>query len=162
MPAVVALANLTLGSNQASVVFSAFSSSYRDLYIVASAGSTSASSFALRMNADTGSNYHIQTLGGSGGNPQSGRTAATTSIVPVTPSGEMSSANTAHFQVELLDYSQTDKFKLATARAAGDSNIVLTYSGMWANTAAVTSVTLFPSAGNFVSGSTFALYGILG
>jgi hypothetical protein len=163
MPAVVALANLTLGSNQASVAFSGFASSYRDLLIVASAGnSTGNASFALRFNSDTGSNYHIQTLGGSGGNPSSGRTAATTSIVPVTPSSEMSSTNQAQFQVELLDYSQTDRFKLAAGKAAGDNNVVYTYTGMWANTAAITSITLFPSSNSFRSGATFALYGVLG
>jgi len=163
MPAVVALANLTLSSNQASVVFSSFSSSYRDLFIVANAGvNTSSASFAMRFNSDTGANYGIQTLGGSGGNPVAAWTNSATSIVPTTPANEMTSTNLAQFHVELLDYSQTNKFKLAAGRIAGDNNVVTTYTGLWANTAAITSITLFPSSNSFRSGATFALYGVLG
>ncbi|MGD1072770.1 MAG: hypothetical protein ABSB15_21830 [Bryobacteraceae bacterium] len=33
--------------------------------------------------------------------------------------------------------------------------------GGWNNTAAITSIVLTPSAGNFVAGSTFTLYGLL-
>jgi hypothetical protein len=35
-------------------------------------------------------------------------------------------------------------------------------SGLWLNTAAVTSITVLPESSPFAVGSTFALYGILG
>lgn len=54
-------------------------------------------------------------------------------------------------------------FKVVTSQAAGHTTLtnvrIGTYAGQWNQTAAVTSVTLMPAAGNWVVGSMLSVYG---
>jgi hypothetical protein len=69
------------------------------------------------------------------------------------------------FVIDILDpYSTT---KNTTVRAisgvVGNENRIRIGSGLWVNTASLTSVTMFSTSGiNLVSGSRFSLYGIKG
>ena len=69
--------------------------------------------------------------------------------------------------LDILDYANTSKY--TTARILGGIDIngsggnIRLDSGVWMNTAAVTSLTISPTtANNFVQYSSFALYGIKG
>jgi hypothetical protein len=59
-----------------------------------------------------------------------------------------------------MDYSSTAKFTSIISRAKQSANGSEAFANRWANTAAVTSVEIFTSTGNWASGSSFALYGI--
>jgi hypothetical protein len=65
--------------------------------------------------------------------------------------------------IDILDYASTTKNKTlrgftgADLNGSGNSNIV---SGLWINTAAITSIQIIAEATAFKAGSTFALYGI--
>jgi hypothetical protein len=66
--------------------------------------------------------------------------------------------------IDILDYQNTNKFKTARGLGGSDNNgngeIYLT-SGLWRDTSAITSVSLFPGVGTtFNQYSSFALYGI--
>jgi len=64
---------------------------------------------------------------------------------------------------QLLDYSATDKHKtlinrLNSTNGGSSTENVEQQAARWANTAAVTSIEIF---GNFASGATFNLYGVI-
>ena len=58
-----------------------------------------------------------------------------------------------------MDYSATDKHKTVLIRANHPGETVAC-AGRWANTAAITSITI-NTASTFVIGSVFSLYGIV-
>ena len=69
--------------------------------------------------------------------------------------------------LDILDYKDTNKFK-TTRLLTGDAHnnvgnqFVGMWSGLWRNTSAITSIRLFVDAGNLMTSSAFALYGING
>jgi hypothetical protein len=155
----IPLATVTLGTATASVTFSNIPASpYRDLILIQNLGtSTSPDDVLCRLNGDTGSNYTwVRMLASDSG------TVSSTGVyqaLPVQFSGVVS-GGMAVFQ--LFDYSATDKHKTALSRAGGPNyNIVEAVASRWANTAAVTSMTLIVDTGSLAAGSTFSLYGIV-
>jgi hypothetical protein len=57
--AITPLANITLGSAAASVTFSSIAATYKDLYLVAQTGLSSAGQTVnVQFNNDTGANYN--------------------------------------------------------------------------------------------------------
>jgi hypothetical protein len=160
--AYIPLATVTLGSSASSVTFSSIPATYRDLVLVATANSTNSgfTDVAFRFNGDTGTNYSRVGMYG-GVNPVSsftnlegrgflsfinGTTVGTNSFTP--------SVST------FMDYSATDKHKTGLHRHGMATDNVLAAATRWASTAAVTSLFIFPTSGNFNTGSTFNLYGI--
>jgi hypothetical protein len=73
--------------------------------------------------------------------------------------------NVNAFIIDLLDYSNTNKFKTMRSLNGFDENgagqIFLT-SGLYRKTNAISEIRLFPSSGTFAEYSSFALYGITG
>jgi hypothetical protein len=162
----VALATQTLGSAQSSVTFSSISGSYTDLILVMSAALASGSGTysSWQANGDTGTNYSVTRLFGTGSSAGSDRESNTANPVlnyysDISPTlGQNTTIAT------WLNYSNTTTYKTMLVRAGiasgttypGTSAIV----GLWRNTAAITSLTIKPNAVNFATGSTFSLYGI--
>jgi len=102
------------------------------------------------------------TLNGSNGNSvfmdSGGPTSSTTDlVVPF-------SNNHAVFTVNIMDYSATDKHKTVLTRASTAASSVWAIAGRVATTSAITSVAFIgpdDASDQFLSGSTFALYGIV-
>jgi hypothetical protein len=146
----IALANLTLSSAQAEVTFSSIPATYRDLVVVANGESPTNGSLLVRFNGDTGSNYPTVYMyqDSSGtyniGYFYSGGTQGQFACV-----------------LNVMDYAQTDKHKTTLARLAKNGSEVEASGIRWANTDAITSVTIRTSSNNFSTGCTFALYGIV-
>lgn len=155
--AFVSLANVTLGSSASSVTFSSITGSYRDLVLVISAPMSSGGVFGyLRFNGDSGSNYSAVRMFGSGST-----TGSDTGLIGA------SAINFSEFYVEqnittvnIMDYTATDKHKTVLSRANAPGNYVFGIAGRWANTAAITSLTVSTSSSTWAAGSTFALYGV--
>lgn len=158
------IASNVLATTASSVTFSSLpTSGYRDLVVVMDFSTSTTSDMpGIRLNSDSGANYNtlLMLAGGSTAAAyyRTGRT-----------SGWMewySASGSQIAQIEIMDYNTTNKHKTLLFRR--DQGISLTSAGTirWANTAAVTSLTLIPAAetgsGNFNSGSTFYLYGIAG
>jgi hypothetical protein len=134
--------------------------SYTDIKIVASGiGSTSSSYFCLRFNGDTGSNYSRTMLSGDGSAASSSRATNDTSIF-------LHNASTLQTQpglviVDVFSYGGSTN-KTILSQAAQDKNgsgSVERIVGLWRNTAAVTSITIFTPGGTISSGQ-ITLYGI--
>lgn len=159
--ALVALANITLGSSAASVTFSSISGTYRDLILVCQPLSASPpDELVMQFNADTGSNYNTSYMHGDG----SSRYASyynSAGYLTFHPNayvyGSRSLENIAH----ILDYTATDKHKTALIRSNTADNATAAVAGRWANTSAITSIKVYCRFGNLAAGSTFALYGVL-
>jgi len=154
------MATVTLSSATSSVVFSSIPSYYRDLIIVVRALGSTTNQPRFRFNADTGSNYHYVRMSGSGSATSSASGASQTSGFL----SQISSFTTTVPMVvdfQILDYSSTDKETTTISRTGNGTNGNDVISNRWANTSIVNSITILTSTGDFASGSTFDLYGVI-
>jgi len=162
------IATITTSTSPSSVTFSGIPQTYQHLqlrYLARRSDAVGTSGISIQINGDGGANYVRNEL------YQGNTTAATSSATGQTQMavGYMtgSTANAGSFGVgviDILDYANTNKNTVVRAltgannNGAGNSNIS---TGVWLNTAAVTSFT-FIIGGTFVNNCVFALYGIEG
>jgi hypothetical protein len=158
------IATTTLGSNTASYTFSSISGSYTDLVLVCQVQQvTDGEDFAVQVNGDTAANYSRTYLCGDGSTAHSGRSSSASNIIldhhATPPTASSFTVNILNFE----NYSNATTYKTVLAR----SNSLSTYGGavavvgLWRNTAAITSITVFcTNSSNMKTGSTFTLYGI--
>jgi hypothetical protein len=117
----------------------------------------------VRANSDSGANYTRVGMYGTGSGTGSFTGTETGFYLQLTGSTATSGVFDMNI-LQIMDYSATDKHKTALLRESENQvSTVLAEAQRWANTAAITSLTIVPQVGpNFTSGSTFALYGIAG
>jgi hypothetical protein len=156
-PTYTPLATVTLASAASSVTFSSIPATYRDLIFSLELVGSESEQYLMRLNGDTGSNYSWVQMGGDGGSTFSGST--TTTGVRVGYFAVTSARDNA--QIAIMDYSATDKHKASLIRTNSNAAVTRAIAGRWANTAAVTSVVFTFPSGNFNSGSTLSLYGVI-
>jgi len=157
-PTYVALATTTLGGTDSSVVFDSIPSGYRDLVIHFQGTMTASSGLVtLHFNTDTGSaNYSNVLMFGTGSSVVSDSYSGS-------PTGDFAwYARTELTQVtlQIMDYSATDKHKTALIRYDCAAHVTFAKAFRWADTSAITKVTMSGAATTFAAGSTFSLYGI--
>jgi hypothetical protein len=160
----IALATITLTSNDSEVLFSSIPSTYRDLVLVVTGATNEAatdSSVAMRINGDTGSNYSWIYAWGTGSAAASGASADSRIFVGRLP-GFSSASSPGTIIIQTMDYSQTNKHKAVLTRSNNNVGVVAMHAGRWGNTAAVTSlgISRYDFASGLVTGSTLSLYGI--
>lgn len=158
------IASSVLTSSASSVTFSSISGSYRDLVLAVDFTNALSSNAQLycEINGDTGTNYpNVRALGYGSGTESGVRTTDTFFNF----GNGIAANNGERLQVlaSFLDYSVTDKHKTVLSRGnqATDGGALM-IAGRWASTSAITSLYLYPSAGEFSSTSSFQLYGIVG
>jgi hypothetical protein len=148
----------TVGTATPSVTFSSIPQTYTDLVCVVSAKAASAAyDLYLQFNGDTGNNYSWTALSGTGSSAVSNRN----SNGPAIQMDNYGSVRTTDFGVNIshiMNYSNSTTYKTVLARANAAASGVDINVGLWRNTAAVTSITLYINS--FAVGSTFTLYGI--
>ena len=153
-PAMQAIANITLGASTASVAFNNIPQSYRDLRLVTTASSAGGDNIMARFNGDSSSVYARIIAAGTGSAAISGGSNYAelylSTLGTVTALGELN----------VFDYSQTDRHKVSLIRGSDSSNFVFMSANRWPNNAAITSITVFCGSA-FAVGSTFTLYGVL-
>jgi Tfp pilus assembly protein PilW len=118
--------------------------------------------YRIRVNGDSGANYSVvRMLGDSSG---IGSSSESGSVEFTVYFSEPSSASSYAVTVsQFMDYAQTDKHKtILTRNDAPSQGITGAYAARWANTAAITSISIFPPPGfgAWAIGSTFSLYGV--
>ena len=119
---------------------------------------------SARFNSDSGNNYAYHQLYGTGSSVAAG---AATSRNHTQGFGYLyGGANTQHGVaiVDILDYANTNKYTTVRSLSGYDTNgggLILFRSGLWMNTAAVTSIVMYAGS-DWAEGSTIALYGIKG
>lgn len=158
----VAIATTTLGSAASTITFSTISGSYTDLRLVVIGTSSAGGSGYCRFNSDSGSNYSITYLRGSGSAASSVRS---TNYDRVGFNGDNGIDTTIPCMstIDIFSYAGST-YKTCLTTSPQDMNGSGSYEAtvaLWRNTAAITSITLSLSGGNFSSGYTATLYGIL-
>ena len=159
------IASYTLSGGETSVTFSSIPSTYKHLQVRWSAlTSASYSDLAFRYNSDSGNNYTFHGIEGNGSSASGSNTGTGLNNSPIGIGG-VSSSTPAVGVMDLLDYANTNKYKTARSLFGTDSNgagYIIMRSGLWLNTAAVSTVSVSVPSGSYGAGSKFALYGIKG
>jgi hypothetical protein len=159
-PTYTPLANVTLGSAASSVTFGSIPATYRDLICVVVAEGSTTLQGRIRLNGDTGSNYNYQRMSGSGSSATAASATGQTSGF-VSAIAQATTTGALQMNINIMDYSATNKHTTIISRADQAANGTEAFANRWANTAAVTSVQILTSTGNWAAGSTFALYGVI-
>ena len=174
MPATYTLiSSNVLSSSAASVLFSSIPATYTDLVLRFSARAatdTSPSSMGIKLNADTGNNSATYLRVTSGPSvvslnrptPDSGNYL----FDRFTDTASDETSNTfSNAEVYIPSYTASQS-KPVSLFTVNEANVTTTlYSpnigaGLFANSAAITSITIMNLSGNMASGSSFYLYGI--
>jgi hypothetical protein len=164
------LETTNITTNTASVTFSslsAYAADYKHLQIrwVARASfSSTIMDLQMELNADTGNNYARHYLMGRGSDVISGSQTAKEYLIRMTYPGASSDANAfGSGVVDLLDAFSSSKNTTARALSgiAQTTNPRISLdSGLWLNTAAITSIRLWSDGSSFLAGSRFVLIGV--
>jgi hypothetical protein len=151
------IATTTASGSVSSITFSTISGSYTDLVIIVNGGTAgSDNSMLVRFNSDTGGNYSYTAIDGNGSSATSFRESNTSEP----QAGSLSTGNNTSL-INIMNYSNTTTYKTYVARGNAPAHRVRAFVGLWRNTAAITSVTIFNNAAsNFTNVTTFTLYGI--
>ena len=150
------IATTTLGSATGSYTFSSIPQTYTDLVVVAQATISVAAGSVVQFNGDTGNNYSYTYISGDGSSASSSRV---TNNNYIQTGGFQSNGTNGAMITNILNYSNATTYKTLLSRENATFE-VRAYVGLWRNTAAITSITLFPTSGTYSTGSTFTLYGI--
>jgi hypothetical protein len=156
----------TLGTTTASVTFSSIPATYTDLLLkISSRNNDIYNEIHFRFNGDTGSNYSGRNLYGNGSIAQSSSSSSISSLQNLTVQSVSTQTASTFGNVELYIPNYTSSnHKSVSADGVQENNATsaqaMLGAGLWANTAAITSIQAFPSIGSFVTNSTFYLYGI--
>lgn len=170
--AVFAISNVVLSTTTASVTFSSIPSTYAHLQLrcfVRDARVDILSSLRIRMNGDTTSNYAYHCNRGDTTNVASADQGRSTGIeFDRVLNGANSPANSFGILIiDIPDYVSANKYKTVTAiggaeNASAGTGVTSYNSGLWNNTSAITSLTIFSPYANMLANSRIGLYGIKG
>jgi hypothetical protein len=162
---------VTAGTTTADITFSSLNtySDYKHLQIrytvKFNSGTTGTTAMNVQLNADTAANYSRHFLQGTGASVNSVGSANTSNIQLFDAATRPSETdNYGAGVIDILDFSSSNKNTtiraLHGALTPSESYIYLS-SGVWRNTAAVTSIKLFSVSGfNYSANCRFSLYGI--
>lgn len=163
------IATITANGTSQSLTFSSIPQTYTHLQIrgiaQASYSSNDYGSIGVRLNGDTGSNYTRHGIKGNGTSATSFGITSTT-FAECGDGAYLNTGTTVGTSViTILDYTNTNKNTTVRGFSGTDNNgigSIALGSGLWLNTAAITSVTIYQQNANFTDKTTFALYGIKG
>lgn len=164
-----AISSQTLSSSTNTVSFSSISGAYTDLRLVFQSRTDRTAStveaVSLRFNDDSTTTYsHLRMLANSSttfADRSANLTAASGGRINTSVSSN--TVMSTHI-VDILSYSKSGVYKTILTSSSGNSSQIYFIDrtiSLWRSTSAITKITMLPALGpNFVSGSTFVLYGI--
>lgn len=169
-----AIADSTLGADAASfdtntILGGALPTTFAHLKLLAVLrGTTAAATQAvrLRFNNDSGNNYSAFEVREFNGGPAAEESASASSmLVGTILSASATAGNPGMVELSIPNYRGTVFNKIVRgssgwAQPGGTAQVVSDDMGVWASTAAITRVAIFPAADNFLAGSRFTLYGL--
>jgi len=154
----VSIATQTASGSVSTYTFSSIPSTYTDLVLIVNAGAA-ATDMYVRLNGDTATNYSQTWVEGRASGAISSR-LSNRDAFNLDYEGFTTGAINVIATFQLMNYSNATTYKTALWREGNVATSVEAHVGLWRSTSAVTSLTVY-AGGNFTSGSTFSLYGIL-
>lgn len=163
---------ITVGAAGATdVTFTSIPQTYTDLQILISARSNRTSDFRddhfIRFNGNTGTNYTTRNLNAISNSIGSGTDTSQTSLGRMTVPANSSNVTVNTFgssSIYIPNYTSSNNKSVSTDNVMESNSTTywaLTMTaGLWAQTGAITSITIFPEVGSYMQYSTFYLYGI--
>lgn len=157
------IATYTAGSNFTSYTFSSIPSTYTDLHLVIVTSRTSSGvnpSLTIQFNGDTGTNYSMTKMRGTGTSALSNRESNSTAINFSYFSMNLDLTNP--FIIDVMNYSNTTTYKTAIGRSNASGSGTEATVGLWRSTSAINSLTINNDGGGsyLLAGTTATLYGI--
>ncbi len=151
------IATTTVGTATNSVTFSTISGGYTDLVLVWNGATSASQNVSLQFNSDTGSNYSVTRMRGTGSAAESSRWSNITLMFG--PNPDTTGNSTVIWQV--MNYSNSTTYKTAIAKGGGAGGETGAYVGLWRSTSAITSLTvIIGGSANMNTGTSLTLYGI--
>lgn len=160
----------TLSSSAASVTFSSIPQTYNDLMIRVSSRSSVSSTLAtigLRFNGGTSGYSDTYIYAFATTSVSSSRDTAQTSILIGQATANQTTANTFNsMEIYIPNYKSSASKPVSTFGVVENNSTALAdwyisaNAGLSTLSSAVTSIVILDTSGNFVSGSTFRLYGV--
>ena len=165
-----ALATITTSAAaSASVTFSSIPQTYSHLQLRCQIMGTQTLGVYMQINGDTSTNYSYHWLWADGSATPSSNNSTNQTVCNLF--GYTIGANTvapATLIVDLLDYTDTNKYKTVRSLGGSDKNgtgEIMLMSSVWRKAGsgvtsdAITSLKILTSGGNFAANSVFSLYG---
>lgn len=165
MATYIKIASNTVGAGGvASVTFSSIPSTYTDLVLHTSVrGSAASNNTLLSFNGSGGTAYTDRIVYGTGSAAASQVDSATSAVYAMNNPSTYTASTFASGCFYIPNYASAN-YKSISYDGAQETNATPAYmylmAGVWANTAAINSITCLPNSGNYVQYSTFTLYGI--
>lgn len=161
------IATISVGSSTSSVSFTSIPQTYTHLQIRWIARGTwtlytTTDAVFYRFNSDSGSNYTAHGVQGNGSSASAYGYTGTDEFFNYTAGAGAGSNVFGAGVTDILDYTNTNKYKTVRSFGGDDNNgsgIVSLGSSLWRNTAAITDIYLYMNQ-NIAQYSHFALYGI--
>jgi hypothetical protein len=156
------IASQTLASAASSITFSSIAASWTDLrLIIVLTGTASGDSPWVRYNSDSGTNYSLTDMMGSGSIVVNNAYTNSNKLFI----GDNASTNTTNphfYTLDIFSYAgSTYKTSLSTASADDNgSGYAERAVGLWRSTSAINSLTISTNTNTFKTGTTAQLYGI--
>lgn len=156
------IATTTLGSAASTITFSSIPATYTDLRIVLVTVTSTTNYPRLRYNSDTGTNYSLTYISGSGSAASSNRTTTQSKIV-VPQNGSTSTTIPTMFTYDIFSYAgSTNKTCFITCQTDQNGSGAVEYDvALWRSTSAINAIELaLDNAGNYNTGTIATIYGI--
>ena len=157
--------SITLSSDTTTVTLSSIPAGYTDLrLVIVPASSSGTNGIRMRINGDTTAIYSGTYLDGNGTSAASWRDSAATQAQLSYRLG-INTTLTQVYTLDFMDYSNTTTNKSVICRYNDAASAAGVSSLLWRSTTAINSLSFNingfgASTGNFITGSTFSLYGI--
>lgn len=154
-----------LTSSAASVVFNSIPQTYKTLKLVISSRTTftggSWDSMQIGLNGSTtATGRHIYGTGSATGSD----TSSGNPVIAFTSDANNTASTFGNAEITFPNYASTTAAKPMSSDSVSENNATAAIqdllAALWNNTSAVTTISIASSGGNFVSGSTFTLYGL--
>ena len=160
------IATVTGTGSSATITFSSIPSTYEHLQIRFTGKGTGGAEVdtSIRFNSDTGSNYAWHQVYGYGTSIASSNGTSQNKILGFYTTGTNDSNVVSSAVLDILDYKSTNKNKTTRMLSGlrGTNGFIGLRSGVWLNTAAITSIDIVLDSGNWATTTQIALYGIKG
>jgi hypothetical protein len=157
----VALDKVTVGTATSTITFTGINQGYTDLVLVYQGATAAAANMFVRVgngSLDTGSNYSLTQIVGSGTSASSSRLSSQAEI-KITEGLFVNTNEQCNIIMNFQNYSNTTTNKTLLSRANSAAIGVQAQVSLWRSTSAINTISVYASQ-NFNTGTTISLYGI--